>query len=256
MLRDFLRRQTSAAFVVVLATASLGALVVTASPAAADVFTVTTTTDGGAGSLREAVETLAVNAGGDEVVLQAGATYTLTCAQGGALTHGNTPLTITGNGATITMEATCEEHVLTNGTGALVLDGVRIANVDLQVVGISGAVLSTGAALTLQSVVIENIALDSAGSIFGGPFDAGGLTTATNTTIQAITIAATDDGAIFGGVVNNNGATFTDSRIQGLTLTTDGGPAFGGIVNNGGGVFVRTIVDGVSITTGDTGTLF
>ena len=175
-LGSFGRRRASAVFAAVLATASIAGLTIGATPASAAVFTVTTTTDGGAGSLREAVETLAVNAGGDEVVLQAGATYTLTCAQGGALAHANTPLTITGNGATITMEAACEEHILDNGSGALVLNGVRVAGLNLSVAGIDGGVLETEGTLALESVVVNDVVVNSSDSVFAGLFETGGTT--------------------------------------------------------------------------------
>lgn len=250
------RRRADALFAVVLATASVAGFTIGVNPAGAAVFTVTTTADGGAGSLREAVQTLAVNGSGDEVVLQAGATYTLTCAQGGALTHGNTPLTITGNGATITMEASCEEHILDNGSGALVLNGVRVAGLNLNVAEINGAVLETDSTLDLQSVTVENITVASSGAVFAGLFDASGFTNAAGTTINAVSISTTGTTSVLGGVTNNNGASFTDSTITNLSVTTDGGSIFGGIFNNGGGALVRTSVSGLNLATGGEGSVF
>jgi hypothetical protein len=105
--------------------ASVGAAVGVGSPAGAATFGPLdhTLADGAANSLRDIVTNQATNAGGDEVDLQAGQTYTLTCAGGGALVHGNTPLTIivpgTGNPATI--QQTCPNTPILSHPGSTLL---------------------------------------------------------------------------------------------------------------------------------------
>src|SRR4051812_13256970 len=110
---------------VVGAALATAALVAVGAPAHASTFSPTAdpTVDGAAGSLRAAI-VAATNAGGDTIDLAPGGTYTLTCAGGGTLSHGTTPLTINGNGATI--HQTCADSRVLATQGSLSLDSATI----------------------------------------------------------------------------------------------------------------------------------
>jgi hypothetical protein len=192
---------------VALVGAPAAIVVATAGPASADTFTVTTTTDGGSGSLREAIEDLAVNAGGDTVVLQPAATYELTCGEGGDLSHGSTPLIIEGNGATI--EQTCGgQRVLDQGAGPLVLGG-----------GIS-MLGGEGSALIEDSTLTGNTARNG-----------GAIGVAAGTQVQVVNSTITDNhadggpGTGTGGALDSNGGggfVFTYATIVGNTANSGG----------------------------------
>jgi hypothetical protein len=150
----------------------------------------TTTADGGvgSGSLRDVVENQATNGGGDTVTLAAGATYVLTCANGGDIAHGNTPLTIAGNGALITMEAGCNERLFHNGTGNLEFDNVQLSNVTINLaINYAGALVLTGGNLTLSGVTSANNNI-TAHSTDLFEVGSGKTTTANNTLVTGTTI--------------------------------------------------------------------
>lgn len=118
------RRRVALAVVGALAGAAL-TVVLEATPAAAvNVFTVTTTIDGGPGSLRAAFAEASADNDASEIVLQAGATYLLTAYS--ALTYTeNEALTLTGNGAKTF--GTCGGRIIdSTGTGALTVNALRI----------------------------------------------------------------------------------------------------------------------------------
>src|SRR6185295_7437331 len=104
--------------------------------------------DGDPGSLRDVIENDATNVGGDTVVLQAGATYALTCGAGGELEHDPaTPLTIEGNGATIAVDSTCDSRVLVHEgdvDGLLTLEGVTITGGNITSGNDGGGVYAEG----------------------------------------------------------------------------------------------------------------
>ena len=134
-------------------------------------LTVTTTADDGSvGSLRQVVQAQATTGGGDSVVLAAGMTYVLTCAQGGDLDHGNTPLELVGNGATITMESSCEEGILDNGTGALVIRDVDFTGLDLTPTSALAAIVETGGPFTLIGGRVTDNRVDSGVHALNGFF--------------------------------------------------------------------------------------
>jgi hypothetical protein len=225
--------------VITLIGAPVATLALSAQSASAATFTVTTTVDGGAGSLREAVETLAVNGGGDTVVLQTGATYQLTCA-GGDLTHGSTPLVIQGNGATI--EQTCPgERVFDQGSAELDLLDVTLTGGNT--VGPGAGVRTSGNLGVNGSTIRDNVA---------GPLSAGGGIATVgspvsilveNSTISGNT--ARNGGGI--GVTQGSNVTLINSTVTGNHA--DGGPGTGvggGLESNGLGQwnFIYATIDG------------
>jgi hypothetical protein len=220
------------AFALVAAPVALVAASTTS--ASASTFTVTTTADGGAGSLREAIETLAVQAGGDTVELQSGATYALTCGGGGQLTHGSTPLTINGNGATIE-QACAGERVFDQGSATLILNDVTLTGGNTS--GPGAGLRSAGILGVHGSTIRDNVSGPS--SAGGGIATVGGSITVLleNSTISGNT--ARNGGGI--GVSAGTSVTVVNSTITGNHA--DGGPGTGvggGLDTNGGGTWVFT----------------
>lgn len=162
-------------------------------------LTVTTTADDGSvGSLRQVIQTQAVNGGGDSVTLQAGATYVLTCAQGGDIDHGSTPLEIVGNGATITMEASCEERILDNGTAALVIRDVSFTGIDLTLgTEVNGGIVYAPDSLTLVGGRVADNTFSTGTNQFNGLFHVG---------------QSTDGAFLADGTVFDNNRQFTDDN--------------------------------------------
>jgi hypothetical protein len=219
---------------VALVGAPAAIVVATAGPASADTFTVTTTTDGGSGSLREAIEDLAVNAGGDTVALQAGATYELTCGEGGDLSHGSTPLIIEGNGATI--EQTCAgQRVLQQGDALLDLEYVTITGGNTDDPG--AGVQTSGDLGVHHSTIRDNTT---------GPLSLGGGISMLGGEGSALI----EDSTLTGNTARNGGAigvaAGTQVQVVNSTITdnhADGGPGTGvggALDSNGGGEFVFT----------------
>ena len=212
--------------------APAGIVVATAGPASADTFTVTTTADGGSGSLREAIEDLAVNAGGDTVVLQAGATYLLTCGEGGDLSHGSTPLIIEGNGATI--EQTCDgQRVLQQGEADLDLEYVTITGGNTDAPG--AGVQTSGSLGVHHSTIRDNTA---------GPLVLGGGISMLGGEGSALI----EDSTLTGNTARNGGAigvaAGTQVQVVNSTITdnhADGGPdtgTGGALDSNGNGEYI------------------
>jgi hypothetical protein len=220
------------AFALIGAPVALVAASTTAATAAT--LTVTTTADGGAGSLREAIETLAVNGGGDTVVLGAGATYQLTCGGGGQLTHGATPLTIEGNGATI-VQTCAGDRVFDQGTAQLLLFDVTLTGGNTT--GPGAGLRSSGSLGVHRSTIRDNVS---------GPLSAGG---GIATVGSAVTVLI-EDSTISGNTARNGGGigvtALTSVTIINSTITgnhADGGPGTGvggGLETNGGGTWILT----------------
>lgn len=203
-------------------------VVVGAVPAGAAVIDVTTTADGGPGSLRDAFAQASVAVEPTEIVLAPGATYVLDdCAEGDLDHTGSQPLAITGGGATI--RQTCAgERVVESGGDLRVVDttitGGRLVG------GLGGGIEADTADVALvRSRVTDNEAgigagvgairvdlLDStvdtnrAGSVGGGVW-ADQVVVATNSTVAANT-AGTSAGGI---AVVNTAAELTYATIAG-----------------------------------------
>jgi hypothetical protein len=185
-----------------------GLVFVTAAPASAAVIDVTTTADGGAGSLRAAFDTANGNGADTQIVLHAGQVYQLTvCPPGANDEDGNADgdldytgqhaLIIRGNGATI--EQTC--------------DGERVIDI------------VDATAFTLDSTTVTGGATDG---------DGGGIEAPVPTTISASVItgnAANGDGGGLDSSVGGAQTTITASTISGNFAAGEGG----GVSAGGGG---------------------
>ena len=176
-----------------LAAAALA--LVPATRAGATTFTVTTTADGGPGSLREAFTTASGNGANDVIELQAGADYVV-CAP---LSHNDAghSLTVNGHGATITRNCTA-------GGGGI----ATIAN--------HGA----GTTLTLRDLTVTATATNTynAGAISSGS------TATTELVLDGVTVSnnrtSNQGGAVF---VAGGHLEITDSTLTGNTSGHAGG---------------------------------
>ena len=193
-----------------MALTAAAATVVPALPAAADTtITVTTTADGGPGSLRAAITT--ANASGQPVtiVLAAAATYDLTAcgaapedanASGDLDLTATQPVTITGNGATIHQTCTDRRVLDHHGPGALVLEHATVRGGSAAGPGgdgVDGLGIRSGATLTITDGTVT----DATAPATGG---------------QAVQLTGT-------GSVVLDGVQVRDNQAAGLVDTSTGG---------------------------------
>jgi hypothetical protein len=181
-----------------------------AEPVAAAVFPVSTTVDGGAGSLRDAVAQASASAEPNEIVLEAGATYDLDDCTAGHLHYtGTDELTITGNGATI--RQTCANERVLESDAPLIVTDATILGGDLPG-GLGGGIEADTSSVTLvRSTVTGNEA-----SIGGG-------VAAIRVTLVDSTIAGNTASSTGGGIWADQTATITNSTVAGNTAGTGGG---------------------------------
>lgn len=184
----------------------------TATPAAAAPIEVTTTDDGGAGSLREAVAQASADAGPDEIVLQPGATYQLDDCAAGELDHtDNDELSISGNGATIVQ--TCPDERVLASAGDVVLDEVTITGGSTP--GLGGGVSAGTASVTLVRSTVSGNNASSGGGVAG-----------IRVTLEASTLSGNAASATGGAVFADQVMSATNSTITG----NDAGASGGGVV--------------------------
>ncbi len=267
--------------------AVLGALIgFGVGSAHAATFTVTTTADGGAGSLRQAVAD-ANTAGGASTIVLAASIYQLTNCGAGALTFTTGPITIVGNGGSI--QQTCAGARVvdqTSNTGITVQTttifggdstgdggGIRSAGpviLDHATVGrntsaTSGGGISSQGAVTVQDSTVEDNVSNGAGP--------GGITSSALTTVLRSTVSRNSAPGGVGGIfttsaavtastlIGNSGssgallavfdAQITDTTVAENTATGAGG-SIGGVGSASGFLTVTgsTIRDNVATFTG------
>ncbi|QYG94534.1 hypothetical protein HC251_20275 [Iamia sp. SCSIO 61187] len=185
----------------------------TSAPAGAAVITVTTTVDGGAGSLRDAFAQASAAVEPTEIVLQDGATYELTdCAEGDLAHTGTQPLTITGNGATISQ--TCAGERVIDTDGDLTVVEATITGGSLAA-GIGGGIAADTAAVSLvRSSVVGNAASSVGGGI-----------AAIRVTLDSSTVSGNTAGGAGGGIWVDQVADLVNSTVSGNTAASGGGIA-------------------------------
>jgi len=216
------------------------------------VFTVSSLSDAGAGSLREAITMANGNGGADTINFSVNGTIDLV-SQLPTITD---DLTITGPGANLLTIDAGDGTDNTFNTG----DGFRIFNIDDGIgtqldVTLSGLTLTGGDVSDMGGAILnrENLAVtsstisgNSTGSAGGGIDNSFGTLTITGSTISG-------NSANYGGGISNGGtATVTSSTISGNTAGSNGGgiSGLGGSLtidnstlsgnlatNNGGGIF-------------------
>lgn len=235
---------------------AIGAVAVPVQPAAADVtIEVTTTTDGGPGSLRDAFDQANAATEPVTIVLEGGETYTLTVCGDGSATNasgslyydGNQDLVVrTDDGTPASVEQTCEDRVV-------YLDGVLQTTTFHDVVitggrpaGGAAGIFAFGGPLTLVRTTVTNNAT--------GPDNDGGGVRGFDVTVIDSTISGNSAGAFGGGIANDGEVTIINSTIAGNTAAEIGGGIGGGevtaifstIVGNSAPVGANVHSDGIT----------
>jgi hypothetical protein len=166
-------------------------------------YTVTTTADSGAGSLRDAIQAANGTPEDDTIVFNitsgcSGGVCTITLTSGTLVINSAGSLTITNAG----------------GSQRIEISGNNSTRVFF---------VNSGANLTIDSITIRNGS--ATGGNFGGGINNSGTVTITNSTI-------TNNSAGFGGGINNSGTvTITNSTITNNSATVGGGIRNVGTVN-------------------------
>ena len=170
--------------------------------------------------LVNAINTANTNGEADTLNLAAGCTYTLTATLD-ILPDGGNPLTIEGNGATLSGNNTVRVFFVNPGA-TLNLNAATVSNGTTT--GSGGGIRNFDGILTLtNSIVSNNTAFDSSG---GGISVTGGMVTLINSTVSGNTNS--DFGG--GGIFNDSGTvTLIDSTVSGNNANLDGGG-----INNAG----------------------
>ena len=204
------------------------------SSAHADTFTVSTTADGGTGSLREAVVAANARPGDDTILLPAG-TYALSLAGTGDdaassgdldVTDTNGRLTIVGDGAAATIiDGLLAESVFE------VLAGADLRLEDLTVTGGFGDGFRGGGAQVSGSITIDRCLFDGNQASFGGGIR---LTSSSASATVLDSTFAHNDG--YGGAIESQQGSVTLSNST-ITGNTGGGGAIR--LSNAGVVEVR-----------------
>jgi hypothetical protein len=234
------------------ATFAVLAMLVTA-PGAMAAIAVTTTTDGAAGSLREAVE----QAGTNETIVVPTGTYKLTLGEL-ALTK-SLSLVGSGPGATV-IEGSGSARVLkAMAPGELRLENMTIQGGRVHSSVAQGAgILDTAGHLVLRNVaVVDNIADRAEPGQSGGIAEGAGLTarleprarvTIVNSTFFGNVADASGEGGGLaeGGAINMAGAGALE--ISGSTFAGNKAVSRGGGVASGGALFIRDNSEPGSIT--------
>ncbi|HEX7134088.1 MAG TPA: choice-of-anchor Q domain-containing protein [Iamia sp.] len=178
-------------------------------PAGAAVIEVTTTADGGPGSLRDAFAQASVAVEPTEIVL-ADAFYVLDdCAEGDLAHTGTQPLTITGDDSVIRQTCPGERVIATDGD--LTMVEVNLGGGDLAA-GIGGGIEADTADVTLiRSEVVGNNA----------PIGAG--VAAIRVTAVESTVSGNVAGSVGGGIWADQVADLTNSTVANNQAGSSGG---------------------------------
>jgi Carboxypeptidase regulatory-like domain/Right handed beta helix region/WD40-like Beta Propeller Repeat len=188
-------------------------------------LTVTTKTDSGAGSLRQAI--IAAN-NDDKIVFAPGLSGSIFLTSRLSI---NKNLTINGPGANVLgvegRSTPTEANVFQISAGTSLISDLRIAHGFSS--GAGGGVVVGGGNLTLNNCLVIGNEAESAGGVFVG---GGSSLTITNSTIDG------NDSAVEGGGISNRGGTLT---IINSTIIENESPLGGGISVDSGGT--ATILD-------------
>ena len=183
-------------------------------------FAVTTTADGGAGSLRDAIDQANANPGPDTITVPAG-TYTITVAGFNEDSNAtgdfdiSDDVTIVGAGAGVTIiDAAGLDRAFDVVTNTTTLQDMTITNGDVGS-GAGGNIIERpGANLTVQDSIISNGFALSGGGIYGG---SGVMTISRTEIINNTAQSIPGNGSTGGGISKTGGAastlTVTDSLI-------------------------------------------
>lgn len=235
---------------VLAASASLLGIALTDGSATAATYTVTTTADGGPGSLRDAIDQANANPGADTISIPAG-TYTIGLAGAGEESNATGDFDITddltiqgaGAGATI-IDTDGLDRAFDVQDGTTILQDLTIAN-GVALGGSGGNVLARpGANLTVQDSIVRNGTALNGGGLAA---DSGALTVLRSEIINNTGIAIQGNGStgdalsLTGGAVST--LTITDSLIFGNFSV---GGNVGAVYTNGNATITNTTITGNS----------
>ena len=255
--------------VAVLGLLASGLVMIAPSVASADTIDVTTTGDGGAGSLRAAIDAINTAGPGPHTInLGVGETYALTDCTAGYLEvqNGNGPLTINGNGSTIDQTCADERIMRYDATDQLTLNEVTITGGNRT--GSAGAIKSFGPVAVNDSTFIGNTAESDGGAIWtnnqavtitGSTFTGnragrgnGGAVYSGDSTITVVNSTFEANGAASGGALAG-----VDVEVSYATFSgNEAGETGSAIYADGGSVFATVLADaavdncGGSLTSG------
>ena len=213
-----IRRTLSAISIIlsiVIALAAFGA------PAAAATISVTSTNDGGAGSLRQAIANAAP---GDTITFSLPANSSVTLTSGELLINKN--LTISGPGAnllTIERNASAGDFRIFDITANInvTITGLTIVNGNSP---IGGGIYNNGGTLTVASSTISGNQASGSNGYGGGIYNEQGTVNVTNSTIAG---NSSYDG---GGIFNERGTVnVTNSTVSGNSAAYDGGGIYNSV---------------------------
>lgn len=197
------------------------------TPASGAVFAVTTTDDGGPGSLRDAVALASASAEPNVIELEEDATYVLDDCTAGELHHtGSQPLTIEGNGATI--RQTCAGARVVETDSDLTVNDLTITGGDLPG-GLGGGIEADTDSVTLVRSTLR-----------GNRASTGGGVAAIHVTLVESTVSDNTAGSTGGGVWADQTVTATNSTVTGNQAGTAGGGLV--VVNTAIGLLHVTVV--------------
>ena len=228
-------------FVAVLAGVAMATagMVVLAAPSGATVYT-NVTTEAGLRTAWGDANATEVDLGSDIVLGSGGGCGVVTRIS-------TTPVTLNGNGHTITQTCASGGVLDQESTGALTIQNVTITGGNAPSSG--GGIEAAAADITLTNSTISGNKVTSIGGEGGGIEESSGNVTVTNSTISGNTV--TGDGGSEGGGIRESGGnvTVTNSTISGNTVTGAGGPEGGGIRESGGNVTVtNSTISGNTVT--------
>jgi hypothetical protein len=212
-----------------LAALLLGAatVVIGAGPASGAEFGVTTTDDGGPGSLRDAIALASASGEPNVITLQDDATYVLDDCAAGALHHtGSQPLTIEGKGSTI--RQTCAGHRVIETDSDLTVNDLTITGGDLPG-GLGGGIEADTDSVTLVRSTVS-----------GNHASTGGGVAAIHVTLVGSTVSDNTAGSTGGGVWADQTLAATNSTIAGNQAGAAGGGLV--VVNTAIGLLHSTVV--------------
>lgn len=218
------------------ATLVAGLVVSAVEPADASTFAVTSTVDGGAGSLREAIDLANASPGADTVVLQPSQTYVLTdCGRGGL--YSTDELRIEGNGSTVS-QSCVDNTFLHVSHGPLTIVGTTLSGGMSTLGGVVLAIADWAAPfdsppkVKLQSSTLKG----GLSNLGGGLYAAGDVELSGSSLTGNLAIDTPSSDAFGGGAFVRGSLTASDSTIEGnrAVFTASGGSG----VTTGGGVEV------------------
>ena len=232
-------------------------LLLTAEPAGAVTYTVTTTLDtvnpgDGLTSLREAFTASSSNGTNDTIVLAASATYSLTrCADGPLLSDGDEELLVQGNAATISQTCSDVGIIQMDGfTSLLTIESATLDGGPNTGTGVSGAAIFSAGNILLDTVTVSGVDGGPSGSVIEAEFSGG----AVPYTIRVIdsTITGNDNTALtteFASLYVEN-STISNNNGSGISLV-DGSPVviIDSIITDNFGRGARTTGQGNSTMT-------